>query len=568
MATERIPYWRLILDRGVLTPRVLSHSYAGSGTEHDPYIVTWLPDGDPRDPMQWSRLRKWLYTFQVAIATLAVTLVSSAYSGGLQGIMSEFDISSEVGILGLSLFVFGFAIGPLVWAPLSEIYGRQVPFFVSYAGLTAFCAGAAGSQNAWTLVILRFLAGAVGSSPLANSGGVIADMFTARERGMASTLFSAAPFLGPVLGPVIGGFLGMNAGWRWVMGFLAAFCGTVWILCSLLVPETYAPFLLQKRAASLANQTGKVYISIHEQGKGKKTLKQVLKTALSRPWILLFREPIVLLLAIYIAVLYGTLYLCFSAFPIVFEGQRHWNQGVAGLPFLGVAVGMIAAVTYSIFDNKRYIRAQAKHAGFAPPEARLPPCFVGSVAIPISLFWFAWTTSPSSIHWIVPIIAIAPFGFGIVLVFVSVISYLVDAYTIYAASVLAANSVLRSLFGAAFPLFTTQMYDNLGTRWASSIPAFLALACVPLPFLFAKYGPAIRKRCKFAAESDAFVRRIAASNGGNTANAANKDVSVSESKKPDAAGEVDVEAGANEFSTQVEVESAASSATLPRRDRV
>jgi len=125
---------------------------------------------------------------------------------------------------------------------------------------------------------------------------------------------------------------------------------------------------------------------------------------------------------------------------------------------------------------------------------------VGAVFLPIGLFWFAWTNG-KSVPFIVSIIATAPFGFGMVLVFLSIMNYLIDAYTIYAASVLAANSVLRSLFGAAFPLFTTQMYNKLGIHWASSIPAFLALACVPFPFLFYKYGEKIRERCKYAAEA-------------------------------------------------------------------
>jgi MFS family permease len=395
----------------------------------------------------------------------------------------------------------------LLWAPLSELFGRQILFFTTYAVLTAFNAGTAGAQNSWTLIILRFFAGAFGSSPLTNAGGVIADMFQAKQRGVAMSVFAAAPFLGPVLGPIIGGFLGMNAGWRWVMGFLAAFSGAVWIIGSLLIPETYAPVLLRKRAEKLSKLSGKVYRSKVEIDQGKVTLKESFKIALSRPWILLFREPIVFLLSLYMAIVYGTLYMMFAAFPIVYEEKRGWNQGVGALPFLGIMIGMLAAVVYSLWDNKRYIKAQDKHGGFAPPEARLPPCMIASICIPVGLFWFAWTNSPS-VHWIVSIIASAPFGFGMVLVFLGIMNYLIDAYTIFAASVLAANSVLRSCFGAAFPLFTTYMYDNLGIHWASSIPAFLALACVPFPFLFYKYGGAIRQRCKFAAQSDAFMRKI------------------------------------------------------------
>ncbi|PWY66430.1 MFS general substrate transporter [Aspergillus heteromorphus CBS 117.55] len=506
--SREIPYWRLLTDQGVLTQEIIDHHYPGSGTDEDPYAVTWLPQ-DPRNPMQFSAKKKWTYTMVMAIATLAVALVSSAYTGGVAEIEEQFHISTEVATLGVSLFVLGFAVGPLLWAPFSEMFGRQVIFCITYAALTAFTAGSAGSQNVWTLIILRFLAGSFGSSPMTNAGGVIADMFTAKDRGVATSLFAAAPFLGPVLGPIIGGFLGMNAGWRWVMGFLGAFSGVVWIIGSLVVPETYAPVLLRRRAEKLSQLTGKIYRSKLDIDQGKTTLKTAFKTALSRPWQLLFREPIVFLLSLYMAIVYGTLYMLFAAYPIVYEEYRGWNQGVGSLPFLGIMIGMLIAVTYNILDNKRYIRVQDAHGGFAPPEARLPPCMVASFSIPIGLFWFAWTNYPS-IHWMASVAAGAPFGFGLVLVFLSNLTYLIDTYTIFAASVLAANSVMRSVFGAVFPLFTTYMYNNLGIHWATCIPAFLALACVPFPFLFYKYGSEIRKRCKYAAESDAFMRRMLA----------------------------------------------------------
>lgn len=125
----------------------------------------------------------------------------------------QFHASQELVTLGLSLFVLGFALGPLIFAPMSELYGRQILFFVTFGVFAAFNAGCAGAQNIWSLIILRFFAGSFGSSPLTNAGGVIADMFAARERGLAMVIFAAAPFMGPVLGPIIGGFLGQYAGW-------------------------------------------------------------------------------------------------------------------------------------------------------------------------------------------------------------------------------------------------------------------------------------------------------------------------------------------------------------------
>ncbi|KAI9849436.1 MAG: MFS siderochrome iron transporter 1 [Sclerophora amabilis] len=495
----RATHWQLVASQSLVIDEVLHHKYSGNGTEPSPYIVEWIPS-DPRNPMLWPQWKKWAITLMVAFATLAVSFASSAYSGSVEQTIGEFSCSEEVATLGISLFVLGFAIGPLLWAPLSELYGRQILFTGTYGALTVFTAGGAGSNSMATLLVLRFLGGASGSSVLTNSGGVIADMFPAAQRGLATSIFAAAPFLGPTLGPIVGGFVGETVGWRWVQGVTAIFIGILWISGTFLIPETYAPVLLQRRARKLSKITGNVYISKLEAEKGRISLDKAFKTALSRPWILLFREPIVLLLSIYMAIIYGTLYLTFGAFPIVYQQTRGWSAGIGGLAFLGVMIGMMIGVISTIPDNKRYKSVADKHNGAAPPEARLPPALIGSVAIPLGLIIFAWTNYPD-IHWIVSIIFTAPFGFGMVLVFLSVMNYLIDAYTIYAASVLAANSVLRSLFGAIFPLFTTSMYQNLGIHWASSVPAFLALACVPFPFLFYQYGAAIRKKCKFAAEA-------------------------------------------------------------------
>jgi multidrug resistance protein len=503
---SHLSLWRLIIDQAAVLPAVVDFPYPGSGTDEDPFVVTWIPN-DPRNPYNFSPVKKWGMTVAVAFTTLAVAFSSSSYTGGIKEIMAEFDVGEEVAILGVSLFVLGFVIGPLFWGPLSEMFGRQYLFISTYGCLTAFNAAAAGSQNIWTLLILRFFAGAIGSSPLTNAGGTIADLFAAKDRGVAMSVFAAAPFLGPSLGPIIGGFLGQSRGWRWVEGLMGILAGFLWILGSLTVPETYAPVLLRRRANKLSAMTGKVYRTKKDIEDGAVSLSEAYRVGLSRPWLLLIFEPIVLLLAIYMAIINGTLYMLFAAFPIVFQEGRGWNQGVGGLAFIGVMIGMISAVGYSIWDDVRYRKMVERSRGFALPEARLPPGLVGSLAIPIGMFWFAWTNSPS-VHWAASIAAGTPFGFGMVVVFLSVLNYLIDAYTIYAASVLAANSVLRSLFGAIFPLFTTYMYNNLGIHWASSIPAFLALACVPFPFLFYKYGGAIRACCKYAAEAAEYLAMI------------------------------------------------------------
>ena len=191
----KISFWRLMTDHEVITRDILEFEYPGSGTESDPFVVSWLKD-DPRNPMQFNMAKKVAITVVTAFATLIVSLTSSAYTGSISGIIRHFEISTEVATLGLSLFIFGFSVGPLVWAPLSESIGRQIPFFISFLCMAAFSAGCAGARNIQTILILRFLAGTFGSSPLSNAGGVISDMFPARQRGLALCLFACPPYMG------------------------------------------------------------------------------------------------------------------------------------------------------------------------------------------------------------------------------------------------------------------------------------------------------------------------------------------------------------------------------------
>lgn len=372
--------------------------------------------------------------------------------------------------------------------------------------MVAFIGGSAGSRNITTLLVLRFFAGTFGGSPLVNSGGTIADLFPPAQRGLAMTLYCVAPFLGPVLGPIIGGFISENVGWRWVQGLCCILIGVIGILGVIFVPETYGPVLLAQRAIRLSRQDGKDYISVLEKSQGRKKPSQVFQRALVRPWVFLFREPIVFVGSLYMAIIYGTIYIFMAAMPIVYNQGRGWSEGIGGLAFLGITIGILFGVTYAIYDNfTRYMKLFSTKKATA--ESRLPPAIVGAVALPVGMFAFAWTNYPQ-IHWSVSIILSTPFGFGCVLVILPVMNYLIDSYTIYAASVLAAAAIFRSIIGTVFPLFTNQMYHNIGIHWASSVPGFLTLACMPFPFVMYHYGYQVRMKCKYAAEAAEMLKRM------------------------------------------------------------
>ncbi|KAJ6088549.1 Major facilitator superfamily domain general substrate transporter [Penicillium sp. IBT 16267x] len=273
------------------------------------------------------------------------------------------------------------------------------------------------------------------------------------------------------------------------------------------VPETYGPYILRRRAAVMSKKTGKTHISKLDVGLTHKTLGSTLSAAIVRPIMMAVFEPISTAMAVYAAIIYGILCLIFAAFPIIFIEQRHWSQGVSGLAFVGIMIGQILGVPFYVVLEFKYRKKIARPGIVLTPEMRLEPALYGAIMLPVSLFWFAWT-SYERIHWAIGLVGTIFFGLGNVLVFIAITNYIIDTYSLFAATAAACNSIVRALFGFAFPLFTTYMYKNLGTQWASSIPAFLSLVFAPLPFIFLKIGPALRAHSKFANEAKVQLAKL------------------------------------------------------------
>ncbi|KEP48363.1 putative MFS multidrug transporter [Rhizoctonia solani 123E] len=459
-------------------------------------VVDWLPD-DPENPMNWKISYRRFISLMIGLSCFCVAFSSSCYAAAVPGVIRAFGPKLDVALLGLSLFVLGFGLGPLVWGPLSELYGRRFTFFVSFIPYTLFHLGAGLSKNIETLLIMRLLGGCFGSSVFSVPGGSLADMFTREERGpLALIVLAVSPLLGPVCGPIVGGFIAQSdVSWRWNFWVMLIFSGVVLVLYTLFVPETCHSVLLKRRVAKLrASNPNTQYMTKYE-GMQSQSPIETLRLALSRPILLLTHEPIVLVLSFYTALIYGTLYGMFAAYPIVFVQHRHFTYGQNGLAFLGIGIGIFISVVLAGVENRRYLRAVQKHGGHAPPEERLVSSFYSAILFPISLIWFAWTTYPS-VHWIVPILSGIPFGLASVIGFTAVVSYMVDSYPLYAASCLAANGIMRSIVAFAFPLFIPHLFERAGDQWGSMFCAFLALVCVPIPFILYKYGPAIRAKSK------------------------------------------------------------------------
>jgi hypothetical protein len=280
-------------------------------------------------------------------------------------------------------------------------------------------------------------------------------------------------------------------GWRWTNWIVVIVSGVAFIAI-LMIPETYAPAILRARAAKKRKETDdQRYWSRYDD---KAAFLSLLKINLSRPFIMTFTEPILIFWDLYIALVYGILYLCFVAYPIIFNQLRGWSPGIGGLAFVGIGVGSLLVIAAEPLIRK-LINAH-KHdpeTGRPPPEASVSVICIGAVLLPIGQIWFSWTGTPEY-HWILPILAGIPFGAGNCTIFIYGSNYLVHSYGIYAASALAGNAVLRSILGATLPLAGPSMYAALGPNWAGTLLGLLEAVCIPIPIIFYLYGSRIRQK--------------------------------------------------------------------------
>jgi MFS family permease len=389
-------------------------------------------------------------------------------------------------------------LGPILSAPLSETFGRKIAYLSTIPISLLFTLGAGYSQNFGSLVVCRFFAGAFGAGCLAVGAGTNSDLWPPISRAAASAVFLLAPFLGPAIGPPVGGFAVMAKGWRWTQ-WPVLMIGLAALIFGAFQEETYKKIILQRRAKKLD-----IPPPPNPLPPGLARVKFLLFVTVFRPIRMLVTEPIVAYFSIYTAFNFSVLFGFFDAFPIVFQGVYHFNIGESGLTFLGIGLGCSIAtgvfiVTDRLTYRKKTLAARAKgDMSPLPPEQRLHSAMLGSFLLPISLFWFAWTAR-EDIHWIVPLIATVPFGIGNMLVFCSCVLYLIDTYgSLNGASAAAANGMLRYVLGAAFPLFTIQMYGKLGIDWATSLLGFVTVALLPIPWVLYKFGPKIRARSEYA----------------------------------------------------------------------
>ncbi|KAL0579325.1 hypothetical protein V5O48_002658 [Marasmius crinis-equi] len=486
-------------------------------------VVDWDGPDDPSNPKNWTTKRKWSATLIVACFTFVAPAASSIISPAAHQVAKEFGITSDV-LLGMitSVYVLGFAVGPLLVGPLSEVFGRSRVLQVANLFFLIWNLACGFSQTTGQLIVFRLFAGMGGSAPFSIGGAVVGDTFHPEERGRAMALYALGPMLGPAVGPVAGGWIAEKTTWRWVF-WSTSICNAFVLLAGLfLLQETYAPVLLERKARKLAkefsdaldngsveegqsqslddageNASSTHFRTIYEGSMDRRqvtnldfsllatsrtdpplsspSLSSIISKALTRPFVLFVQEPILQLCGLYVAFVYGTFYIFVTTIPTIFRDVYHQSIGIAGLHYFALGFGLsFGSLVNSTIMDRIYAHFKKRNGGVGEPEFRIPVLFPASLFLPTGLLLSGWAAQ-KAVHWFATDVGIFLIGFAMLFSFQSIQTYIVDVFTLYAASGLSATFCLRSLFAFGFPLFAPALYKALGLGLGNTVLAALAI---------------------------------------------------------------------------------------------
>lgn len=476
-------------------------------------LVDWYTTDDEENPQNWSSQRKVFVVLQIYLYTLAVYIGSAIITPSQPFIEARFGVEPEVASLGLSLYVLGYGIGPLLFSPLSEIpaIGRNPPYIITFGIFVAISAGTAVVNNFPALIVLRFLQGFFGSPCLATGGASLGDIYNLVKLPYALTGWAAFATAGPAIGPILSGFSVPATNWHWSLWEILWLASPVFVFMFFFLPETSTSTILLQRARRLRRQTKNNNLqSQSESDQARLTVNEVIVQSLWRPLQINLFDPSVLFTSLYTGLMYGIFYSFFEVFPFVYStglpghasptNGYGMNAGQVGLIFLSISVGVSIAIICYVAYLMLVFEPEIRKRGLGEPERRLICGLPASFLVPIGLFMFGWTGNSSpTIPWIVPTIGITIFVIGIFTLFQVIFIYIAISYPMYSASLFAANDFVRSSLGCGAIHFSRPLFINLGVGKGVSLLAGLSCGGVIGIFVLYFYGATLRQRSRFAA---------------------------------------------------------------------
>lgn len=478
-------------------PMTYTDSETKDGKE---WVVLEFAPNDPEDPYNWNNKRKWFITFILCGMTLFIGLGTTAYSSGISRMVKDLNSVTEIGQLGLFSFNMTCAVTPLFLAPFCEMVGRRIIYVGGFAGYGICFIGLALGKNMATIVCMRMCLGLFGCVGTILVGGTFDDMFIPEERSYPMALFAYIAILGTVAAPIYAGFIDQSIGWRWIEGIQGLSNIPLLIISVFGLSETRGGVTLQKRAKALRADTGdERWVSKEElETPG---LKEMLYNSSVKCWIMLATEPVVFFFGLWIAFAWFITFLFLSVIGITFAEKKHWGEGVAGLPYIGLVIGCTLAYALNVFQIRKYDQIRQQAGGSIAPEHRLYGVMCGGVFLPIGLFIYSFTQY-AFVHWIGPCIGLACICFGIFFIFESCYSYTADCYGTNSSSAIAGQGFMRNTLGAVSPLFGAQFFHNVGSQYAGLILSIISSFLTVLPYVLYKFGPIIRAKSSRACTFD------------------------------------------------------------------
>ncbi|KAI5291988.1 hypothetical protein KEM52_006707 [Ascosphaera acerosa] len=464
-------------------------------------VVGWYSEDDPENPQNWSGWKKSILVALIFYYTFAVYGGSAIYTSSLDGVMERFGVSPVAAELGLSMYVLGYGIGPLIWAPMSEIprFGRNGPYLSTFVIFFILSFPTAVANSFAGLVVLRFLQGFFGSPSLANGGATMHDLFSRKVLPYTMSIWVVATYAGPSIGPLMSGFAVTNKDWRWSLWEIVWMTAPAVILWVFLLPETSPDTILLRRAERLRRVTkNKNLRTAAELRHQHDSFRSIATDALIKPFEISIKDPAVAFVHTYTAIIYGIYYSFFESFPLVFPTVYGMSMGITGVLFMCLVPACLLGVTAYLIYVKLTERYEKRNGREPPPEHRLLPGLIAPFGQTAGLFLFAWTAN-ERFHWIVPIMGVVTNSGSAFLNMQSVFMYLPVSYPQYAASLFGMNDFVRSAFAFGTIMFSRDMFLALGVARGVSLLGGLSVIGIVGMWLLYFYGAKLRARSRFAA---------------------------------------------------------------------
>lgn len=461
----------------------------------DYYVDTFR--NELHDPRNWSFSKKLAHTVLYGVTTLVSQYNSAAMSPILSDVESSYGVSYKCAALTTCLYILGIGFGPLIFAPMSEVYGRKVATLLPFFLAGCFSLAATCSYNYYSLIFFRFLCGVCSASPIVVGGGMLADIWEPDVRSSYMVIYSNFVTLGPCLSPLIGGILlHASKNWRVTMYFSTVLyfgSGIVNIFC---ISESCKMVLLANEAKELRNTTGnRLYHS--EMDSWTFSMEEFIHKHVKRP-LKMMTSPVIFSVSCYASFVFGVYYLVATSVSSTFREHRGLDTLTAGAPMMAAYIGAaIAGIPANILSSQRYSRLIKANNGVPLPEERLVAVMFLGAILPIGILTFGYTVSVSEVHWVVPCIGLGMMGAGFFIIFQGCLNYLLDAFPKYSASAIAVSTAMRSVFAGFFPLFSKEIFHSTGIEVGCLSIALVAILCLPMPFIIYAKGLTARRKAKF-----------------------------------------------------------------------